>query len=211
MKTISLGAVLIAAALVSGGCSREEAGTASADARAPDTYKVRFATSKGDLVVTVERKWAPLGADRFYTLVKSGFYDGARFFRVLPGFVVQFGIAGDPALNAKWHNANLPDDPVTQSNRRGTVSFATGGPNTRTTQVFINLSDGNARLDARGFSPFGTVTEGMEIADQFYSGYGEGAPRGSGPAQDRAEAEGNAYLERDFPRLDYIKKAAIEK
>jgi peptidyl-prolyl cis-trans isomerase A (cyclophilin A) len=211
MTTISLGAVLVRGALAGAGCSRQEAGTASADARAPDTYKVRFATSKGDLVVTVERKWAPLGADRFYTLVKSGFYDGARFFRVLPGFVVQFGIAGDPALNAKWHNANLPDDPVAQSNRRGTVSFATGGPNTRTTQVFINLSDSNARLDARGFSPFGTVTQGMEIADQFFSEYGEGPPRGRGPAQDRAEAEGNAYLEREFSKLDYIKKATIEK
>jgi peptidyl-prolyl cis-trans isomerase A (cyclophilin A) len=213
MRTGWLRGVVILGALVSAGCSKQEAGEASAasEARAPDTYKVRFATTKGDFVVTVERKWAPVGADRFYTLVKSGYYDGARFFRVLPGFVVQFGIAGDPALTAKWRNANLPDDPVTQSNRRGTVSFATGGPNTRTTQVFINLSDSNARLDANGFSPFGAVSQGMEIVDQFCSDYGEGAPRGSGPAQDRVEAEGNAYLEREFPKLDYIKKAAIEK
>ena len=160
--------------------------------------------------MTVNRDWAPLGADRFYMLVKSGFYDGARFFRVMPGFVVQFGIARDPALNAKWHKANLPDDPVKQSNRRGTVSFATDGPNTRTTQVFINLAN-NARLDKKGFAPFAAVTQGMEAVDQFYSGYGEGAPMGAGPSQTRAEAEGNTYFEREFSKLDYIKKATIEK
>src|SRR6266480_4626369 len=129
--------------------------------RPRNVYRVRFETSKGDVVIQVRRDWAPLGADRFYTLVRSGFYDGARFFRVLPGFVVQFGIAGDPAINAKWHNANLVDDPVTQSNRRGTITYGTAGPNTRTTQVFINLAD-NARLDSKGFAPFGEVTEGME-------------------------------------------------
>jgi peptidyl-prolyl cis-trans isomerase A (cyclophilin A) len=177
---------------------------------APDSYKVHFETSLGPVVVTVNRSWAPLGADRFYELVNGGFYDGARFFRVLPGFVAQFGIARDAALNAKWHDTNLQDDPVTESNRRGTITFATGGPNTRTTQVFINLAD-NQRLDKTGFSPFGVVTEGMEVVDRFYSGYGEGAPRGPGPAQDRAEAEGNVYFERDFPKLDYIKKATIEK
>jgi peptidyl-prolyl cis-trans isomerase A (cyclophilin A) len=142
--------------------------------------------------------------------VKSGFYDGARFFRVLPGFVVQFGIAADPAATAKWHDANLTDDAVKQSNKRGTITFATGGPNTRTTQVFINLAD-NGRLDPKGFSPFGAVSQGMEVVDQFYSGYGEGAPDGSGPVQKTAESDGNAYLMRDFPKLDYIKKATIEK
>jgi peptidyl-prolyl cis-trans isomerase A (cyclophilin A) len=189
-------AVLVLSAILICGCSR--------------TYKVHFETTKGPFVITVNRSWAPLGADRFYELVNGGFYDGARFFRVLPGFVAQFGIAGEAALNAKWHDTNLQDDPVTQSNLRGTITFATGGPNTRTTQVFINLAD-NPRLDKTGFSPFGAVTEGMEVVDRFYTGYGEGAPRGNGPSQDRAEAEGNAYFERDFPKLDYIKKATVEK
>jgi peptidyl-prolyl cis-trans isomerase A (cyclophilin A) len=197
LQTIATVALLFGAIVICG-CSQ------------PGTYKVRFDTSKGAFVLEVNRSWAPLGADRFYTLVKSGFFDGARFFRVLPHFVVQFGIAADPAVSAKWRNANLQDDPVTQSNRRGTITFATGGPNTRTTQVFINLAD-NARLDGSGFAPFGVVTQGMEVVEELYSGYGEGAPNGGGPAQPQAEAEGNAYLEREFPKLDYIKKATIEK
>lgn len=203
-------AALILAALLFAGCSSEKPETSTADEHAPDSYKVKFETSKGDFVVTVTRDWSPLGADRFYTLVKRGFYDGARFFRVLPGFVAQFGIAADPAVTAKWRNANLTDDQVKQSNRRATITFATGGPNTRTTQVFINLAD-NASLDPRGFSPFGAVSQGMEVVDQLYSGYGEGAPSGNGPAQSTAEADGNAYLVRDFPKLDYIKKATVEK
>src|SRR4029077_21262249 len=143
------------------------------------------------------RSWAPLGADRFYTLVKSGFYDGARFFRVLPVFILQFDIAADPAVNAKWRNANIQDDPVSQSNRPGTITFAAEStPNTRATQVFINLAD-NARLDSSGFSPFGVVTQGMDVVEQLYSGYGEAAPNGSAPPQPQAEAEGNAYLERE--------------
>lgn len=202
--------LLIAGGLFSCACSRPAPETAAAEEHAPDTYKARFDTTKGQFVVTVTRAWAPLGADRFYTLVKSGFYDGARFFRVLPGFVVQFGIAGDPTVNAKWRNANLVDDPVTQSNRRGTISYGIDGPNTRATQVFINLA-GNARLDSKGFAPFGEVTEGMDVVDKFYSEYGEGPPMGGGPAQSRADAEGTAYFERDFPKLDYIKKASIEK
>jgi peptidyl-prolyl cis-trans isomerase A (cyclophilin A) len=201
--------VFLAAALVYCGCSREP--ESAGDERAPDSYKVHFDTSKGELVIVVTRTWAPIGADRFYTLVKNGFFDGARFFRVVPGFVVQFGIAREPAINAKWRNANLKDDPVTQSNRRGTIAFAAEStPNTRTTQVFINLAD-NARLDGKGFAPFAAVSQGMEIVDQFFSGYGEGAPIGGGPSQTRAEAEGNAYFEREFPKLDYIKKATIEK
>ena len=203
-------AALVVAALLCAGCSSEKRETSTADEHAPDTYKVEFETSKGDFALTVTRDWSPLGADRFYTLVKSGFFDGARFFRVLPGFVVQFGIAADPAVTGKWRNANLVDDPVKQSNRRGTITFATGGPNTRTTQVFINLAD-NARLDPKGFSPFGAVSQGIEVVDQLYSGYGEGAPDGNGPAQKSAESDGNAYLIRDFPKLDYIKKATIEK
>jgi peptidyl-prolyl cis-trans isomerase A (cyclophilin A) len=192
------------------GCSRQQPESAKGPERAPDTYKVHFDTSKGAFVLSVTRSWAPVGADRFYTLVKSGFYDEARFFRVLPGFVVQFGIAADPAVTAKWRDTNLTDDPVTQTNRPGTITYATGGPNTRTTQVFINLVD-NARLDHDGFAPFGEVTQGLDVVNQLYSGYGEGAPGGAGPAQDRAEAEGNAYFEREFPKLDYIKKATIEK
>ena len=211
LQTIAVTAAILGVIGICG-CSRQtgEPASPTADAHAPDTYKVRFDTGKGAFVLEVNRSWAPLGADRFYALVKSGFYDGARFFRVLPGFVVQFGIAADPAVSAKWRNANLQDDPVTQSNRRGTITFATGGPNTRTTQVFINLAD-NARLDSSGFAPFGVVTQGMDVVEQLYSGYGEGAPNGSGPAQPQAEAEGNAYFEREFPKLDYIRKATVEK
>jgi len=203
-------AALILALLLCAGCSSDKQETTTGDEHAPDSYKVKFETSKGDFMVTVTRDWSPLGADRFFTLVKGGFFDGARFFRVLPGFVVQFGIAANPAVTAKWRDANLADEPVKQSNRRGTITYAKGGPNTRTTQVFINLAD-NARLDPSGFSPFGAVSQGMEVVDQFYSGYGEGAPNGNGPAQSSAESDGNAYLIRDFPKLDYIKKATIEK
>jgi peptidyl-prolyl cis-trans isomerase A (cyclophilin A) len=203
-------AALVLSAVLVCGCSREQPEPTTSPEHAPDAYKVHFDTSKGEVVVAVTRSWAPLGVDRFYTLVKSGFYDGARFFRVLPGFVVQFGIAAEPATTAKWKDANLVDDPVTQSNHRGTITYATGGPNTRTTQVFINLGD-KARLDRDGFAPFGEVTQGMDVVNQLYSGYGEGPPSGTGPAQNRAEAEGTAYLAREFPQLDYIKKATIEK
>jgi peptidyl-prolyl cis-trans isomerase A (cyclophilin A) len=207
---VRLGA-LVTAALVFCSCSRQPESAASTDERAPDSYKVRFDTSKGELMIVVTRTWAPMGADRFHTLAKNGFFDGARFFRVVPGFVAQFGIARAPAINAKWRSANLKDDPVTQSNRRGTIAFASeSAPNTRAAQVFINLAD-NARLDSKGFAPFGAVTQGMEGVEQFYSGYGQEPPMGGGPAQSRIESEGNAYLEREFPKLDYIKKATIEK
>jgi peptidyl-prolyl cis-trans isomerase A (cyclophilin A) len=178
--------------------------------RAPATYKVKFETTKGDVTVEVHRDWAPKGADRFYNLVKSGFYDNVRFFRVLSGFMAQFGINGDPALMAKWRNTPITDDPVKQHNTRGTVTFATAGPNTRTTQMFINYGD-NGQLDGMGFAPIGKVTSGMNVVDKLYSGYGEGAPRGAGPDQQRMQTEGNAYLTKSFPKLDYIKKAAIEK
>jgi peptidyl-prolyl cis-trans isomerase A (cyclophilin A) len=180
-------------------------------AKAPDVYQVKFTTTKGDFVVEVTRGWAPQGADRFYNLIKHHYYDQAAFFRVLNQprpFVVQFGISADPKLNAVWQTANIKDDPVTQHNVRGTVTFATGGPNTRTTQVFINLTD-NSRLDGMGFSPFGTVVEGMDIVDKFYGGYGEGAPNGPGPAQDRIQSEGKAYLDKNFPKLDSIITAVI--
>lgn len=177
----------------------------------PETYRVLFQTSKGDFTIEVTRAWAPRGADRFYELVRSGFYDEARFFRVIRSprpFMAQFGISGDPAVSAKWEEAVIEDDPVRASNTRGTISFATAGPNTRTTQVFINYAD-NSRLDASGFSPFGKVVAGMEVVDQLYADYGEGAPQGLGPDQERIQKEGNAYLIREFPKLDYIKTARI--
>ena len=176
--------------------------------QAPATYKAKFNTSKGSFVIQVTRAWAPTGADRFYNLVKNGFFDDGRFFRVISGFMVQFGLNGDPALNAKWRVARIPDDRVTQSNTRGMVTFATSGPNARTTQVFINFDD-NSRLDGMGFAPFGKVISGMDVVDKLYSGYGEGAPNGRGPNQNLIQTEGNAYLTQSFPRLDHVTKATI--
>jgi peptidyl-prolyl cis-trans isomerase A (cyclophilin A) len=177
--------------------------------KAPETYKVKVTTTKGDFVIEAHRDWAPLGADRFYNLVKNGYYTNASFFRVLPGFVVQWGFHQDPAVNRVWEAARLQDDPVTQSNTAGTLTFATAGPNTRTTQIFINLAD-NARLDVMGFSPFAKVIEGMDVVEKFYSGYGEGAPQGNGPDQGQIASGGKAYLEKNFPQLDSIKVAVIE-
>ena len=175
---------------------------------APATFKAKFETSKGDFVIEVHRDWAPLGADRFYDLVKAAFYDDVRFFRVLDGFMAQFGIHGDPVVSAKWRSQRIQDDPVKSSNKRGFVSYAMAGPNTRTTQLFINFGD-NSQLDRMGFSPFGQVVEGMEVVDQLYAEYGEGAPSGRGPDQGRMQAEGNEYLMKAFPKLDWIKKATI--
>jgi peptidyl-prolyl cis-trans isomerase A (cyclophilin A) len=177
---------------------------------APATYKAKFDTSKGVFVIEVTRAWAPQGADRFYNLVKNGFFDNTRFFRVIPNFMVQFGISGDPALNGKWRVARIPDDKPAQSNTRGMVTFATSGPNARTTQVFINFKN-NSRLDPLGFAPFGKVVSGMNVVDALNGEYGEGAPDGRGPDQMRLQAEGNAYLAKDFPRMDFIKKATIER
>ena len=179
--------------------------------KAPATFKVKFSTTKGDFVVELHRDWAPLGVDRLYNLVKLGYFDDVAFFRVIDGFMVQFGIHGDGAVNAKWHDANIQDDPdAHHSNERGALTFATAGPNTRTTQLFINYKD-NARLDGMGFRPLGKVVSGMEVVDSLYKGYGEGAPMGRGPAQDRLQAEGNDYLKKEFPQLDYVKKARITK
>ena len=175
---------------------------------APDVFQARFETSKGDFVIEVHRDWSPNGADRFYNLVSNGYYDDVRFFRVLAGFMAQFGIHGDSEVSAAWQEQRLNDDPVVQSNARGFVSYAMGGANTRTTQIFINFGD-NSRLDDMGFSPFGQVVEGMEVVDQLYSGYGEGAPRGRGPSQGSLQARGNDYLMDDFPNLDFVRQAAI--
>jgi cyclophilin family peptidyl-prolyl cis-trans isomerase len=178
--------------------------------KAPDTYEVKFTTTKGDFTVTVTRAWAPQGADRFYNLVKHHFYDNATFFRVLnnPPFMAQFGLSAYPAVSAAWSKANLKDDPVTQSNVRGFVTFATAGPDTRTTQVFINYGD-NKRLDGMGFAPFGQVTEGMSVVDSLYGEYGEGAPSGGGPDQEQIEKQGKPYLDKGWPKLDSIKSAVI--
>jgi peptidyl-prolyl cis-trans isomerase A (cyclophilin A) len=172
--------------------------------RAPEQFRAKFTITKGDIVIEVTRAMAPLGADRFYNLVKYGFYNGAGFFRVVPGFVVQFGLSAVPAVNAAWDNAKLTDDPIQGSNIRGTVCFATSGPNTRTTQMFINLGD-NVRLDQMGFAAFGKVVEGMDIVDKIYSGYGER------PDQGRITKEGAAYLKANFPEMDLIGKAFIEQ
>ena len=177
---------------------------------APDNFKVKFSTTQGDFTLEVNRNWAPLGADRFYNLVKAGYFSDVAFFRVIAGFMAQFGIHGDPAVSAVWREANIKDDPVTASNTRGYISYAMRGPNTRTTQFFINYAD-NASLNGMGFSPFGRVIEGMEVVDRLYSGYGEGAPGGSGPDQGLVQLRGNQYLKAEFPKLDYIKSAELLK
>ena len=175
---------------------------------APAAFKVLFETTEGDFVVEVSTALAPLGARRFYNLVRNGYYDGVRFFRVVPGFVVQFGIHGEPAVAAAWRQAAIPDDPRQASNQRGSVTFATSGANTRTVQVFVNLSD-NSRLDGMGFAPFGRVSGGMDVVDRFYAEFGEGPPRGRGPEQARIQTEGEVYLQRDFPQLDRVIRARI--
>ena len=178
---------------------------------APEVFRARFETSKGDFVIEVQREWAPRGADRFYNLVTNGFFEGVHFFRVIDGFMAQFGIHGDSAVSARWRQARITDDPVTKSNLRAAVTFAmTGQPNSRTTQLFINLAD-NTNLDGMGFAPFGRVVEGMDIVNQLYSGYGEGAPSGNGPDQNRIQTEGSQYLTSDFPELDSVVRAMIEE
>ena len=183
---------------------------ASLNEKAPDKYRARFDTTAGVFVVEVTREWAPLGADRFYNLVKNGFYDDARFFRAMEGFMVQFGIHGDPAVSAVWRNARIGVDPVKESNRPMYITYAMGGsPDTRTTQVFINYGN-NAQLDKLGFAPFGRVVEGEAAVRKIFTGYGDGPPRGKGPDQGRLQMEGNAFLAKEFPKMDYIKKATIE-
>jgi peptidyl-prolyl cis-trans isomerase A (cyclophilin A) len=199
----------VALALACGACSGGGGRTTTEEIapvpneKSPDHYQVRFDTSKGAILIQVERDWAPIGSDRFYTLVKTGYFNGDRFFRAIPKFMIQFGINPDPKLTERWRQANLKDDPVRENNMRGTVSFAaTNMPNSRGTQLFINTND-NVRLDASGFAPLGRVIDGMAVVDQIFDGYGDA------PEQGRIQAEGNAYLEKEFPKLDYIKTATI--
>jgi peptidyl-prolyl cis-trans isomerase A (cyclophilin A) len=174
--------------------------------KAPDTFKAKFLTTKGTFVVEVTRSWAPIGSDRFYNLVKNGFFDNVKFFRVVPSFVVQFGMHGDPAIGAKWRDANIQDEKVITGNKRGYITFAkTARPNTRSTQFFINLGDNSASLDPQGFSAFGHVIQGMDVVDKLYSGYGEQ------PDQQQIGEQGNAYLNKEFPKMDSIEKATLVK
>jgi peptidyl-prolyl cis-trans isomerase A (cyclophilin A) len=168
----------------------------------PDSFRVAFETTRGRFVVDVKRAWAPKGADRFYSLVTEGFFDENRFFRVLPGFIAQFGVSDDKKINEAWEKKPLGDDPVLEKNARGTIVFASDGPNSRTHQFFINLKD-NKNLDRQGFAPFGQVVEGMAVVDSIYGGYGET------PSYHLIATLGNSYLKRMFPKLDHIKSAKI--
>lgn len=224
MKRILLG-LLSALALASIGFAADDAKPAAAatdkkpDAasfadpsklteKAPESFKAKFTTTKGAFTIEVTRSLSPNGADRFYNLVKSGYFQDVAFFRVIPGFMGQFGIHGDPKVSAAWRGARIQDDPVKASNKRGYVSFAMAGPNTRTTQFFINLVD-NTNLDSMGFSPFGKVVEGQDVVDKINGEYGEGAPRGRGPNQGLIQEKGNEYLKASYPNLDYIKSATV--
>lgn len=193
--------ILIALVCLCGCSSGPEAVTTPA---APEVFRVKFDTSKGVFVVEAHRAWAPNGADRFYDLVKQKFFDDTRFFRVVKGFMVQFGISGDPKTAESWRAKMIPDDPVKEGNVRGNISFAMAGPGTRTTQVFINFADNSQSLDPQGFAAFGRVVSGMDVVDQINSQYGES------PDQGRIQAEGNDYLKQAFPNLDYIKTARVE-
>jgi peptidyl-prolyl cis-trans isomerase A (cyclophilin A) len=205
VAALCLSAVAIACAKDSPPSERSDStarAPSSAATPAPDSFRVAFETTRGNFVVDVIRAWSPRGVDRFHELVNAGYFTDVAFFRVLPGFVAQFGMHGDPSVNKRWDDKPIADDPVVQSNKRGTIVFATAGPNTRGNQFFINFGD-NSRLDGQGFSPFGRVVEGMGVVDSIYAGYGEE------PDQSRVAAEGNAYLKRSFPRLDYIKSARV--
>jgi peptidyl-prolyl cis-trans isomerase A (cyclophilin A) len=206
--------IALALAGCSGNTPKQEAAAEKAAPKkaeqAPEKFHVKFETTKGDFVMEVVRDWAPRGADRFYELVEDKFYDGSRFFRVRPKFVVQFGINKDPKISELWRQMKMPDDPVKQKNTRGFVSFAKDGPGSRTTQIFINLADNAQRLDGRGFSPFGRVVEGMDVVEKLYASYGEvQSLGGGGPDAQKIEAMGEEYLERTYPRLDKINRAAV--
>jgi peptidyl-prolyl cis-trans isomerase A (cyclophilin A) len=207
-------AILLLACFLAG-CSKPSEPSAKTEekktpvvSQAPPKLKVRLETSKGPFVVEVYRDWAPRGADRFHELVQAKFFDDSRFFRVLKGFVAQFGLSGDPEKNQLWSQLQILDDPRKEKNARGTLSFAKRRANTRTTQVFINLRN-NPKLDADGFAPIGKVVEGMEVVDKLYSGYGEAIPIGAGPDQNKIIGMGNEYLERNFPQLDKIQRVVV--
>jgi len=178
------------------------------DEQAPNRYQVLLETSEGDVRIEVVRAWAPEGADRFYNLVKHGFYDDQRIYRAVDGFMAQWGIHGTPLVDYQWRDESIPDDPVRQSNQRGTITFAKAGPDTRTTEVFINFTD-NPGLDDQNFAPFGRVVAGMEVVDAFHTGYGDGPPRGEGPYAAQAQAQGNAYLDTEFPELTVLRRASL--
>lgn len=197
--------VLAAGLVIATSCGKKSTPEAG-----PAQYKVLLQTTKGDVVILVHRDWSPLGADHFYELTKAGFYDNNAIFRALPGFVMQWGINGNPDVNKRWSQDTIRDDPPKVANKIGTIVFAkTGQPDSRTTQVFINLGDNSASLDPQGFTPFGEVIQGMENVMKFYTGYGEGQPSGAGPSQASIEESGNAYLQQNFPKLDYIKTARV--
>ncbi len=207
-RPVAAGALVLAGLLVGGCAPKEEAVPPPPPEKPAEVYQVKFETTKGDFIIEVHREWAPRGADHFFELVQNRFYDGARFFRVVRNYILQFGINGDPKVQSLWGTMQIRDDPVVQSNEKGFVSYAKLGPNSRTTQVFINLRD-NPALDKEGFAPFGKVVEGMDVVDRFWSSYGEVKPRGQGPDPARIELEGNSYLDEDFPRLDSIVRAAV--
>jgi len=203
MTALALAAAIALPAVTAAQTKPSLSNPASLNEKAPDTYRVKLDTTAGPVVIQVTRAWAPLGADRFYNLVKNGFYDDVRFFRVIPGFMAQGGMNGDPAIQKVWGRANFNDDPVKGSNTRGMVTFAkTGAPNSRSTQIFINYGN-NANLDSQGFAPFGQVISGMEAVDKFEA-------YKNVPDQGMITAEGNAYLQKDYPKLTVIKKATIE-
>jgi peptidyl-prolyl cis-trans isomerase A (cyclophilin A) len=179
------------------------------DETAPETFRAHFETTEGDFVIEVHREWAPLGADRFYNLVKNGFYDDHRIYRVVEGFMVQFGIHPDPLVDYQWRDELILDDPVVATNARGRVSFAKGSANSRTVEIFISYRN-NPELDRRGFAPFGEVVEGMEVVDAFYAEYGDGPPRGDGVYQAQAQAQGAEYFDAEFPELDRVTRAWVE-
>lgn len=215
MTRAMAGIVFIAALAGCGGGKPEEKAAAppepkAADAPMPDVWKARFDTTQGGFTVEVTKAWAPQGAERFWKLVKSGFFDDTRFYRVRPGFIVQFGLSGDPNTTAIWNNSPIDDDPVKEKNVRGTVTFAQAGKRSRRTQVFINLKD-NVALGRDGFAPFGRVVEGLEVVEKLYAGYGEWEPPGRGPNANRIQTQGNTYLDAQFPQLDRIRRAAVEQ
>jgi peptidyl-prolyl cis-trans isomerase A (cyclophilin A) len=220
-RTSPLRSTALFLALALGACKSGDKGAPPENARAaltdpslaketaPATFKVKFATTKGDFVVEVHRDWAPKGADRFYNLVRIGYFSDVAFFRVVKSFMVQFGIHGDSTVNNAWRNARIDDDPASgHSNARGMITFATSGKDSRTTQLFINYKD-NAQLDGMGFTPFGQVVTGMDVVDAIEGMYGEGAPMGQGPAQMLIQTQGNKYLKESFPKLDYVKTATV--